>query len=196
MPDLFQTIQQTVSAREAAEHYGIRVSPKGWARCPFHTDKHPSMSFKGARWRCWVCNMSGDATDLVRELFGMTYVEAARRISDDFNLGLDFGEPTTPEQRKKAKQAAAKRERQKALQRQFETWRTKTLDDLTTLIRTANRADYNNLSGQEAAAIREKVRMEHLCDVLLHGSSEEQQKLFKDREDVKTLIDRILHPRP
>ena len=66
----------------------------------------------------------------------------------------------------------------------------------TRLLELANRADYNNLSGQEAAAIREKVRMEHLCDVLLHGSSEEQQKLFKDREDVKALIDRILHPRP
>lgn len=196
MPDPFQTIQQTVSAREAAEHYGIKVNARNMALCPFHKERTPSLHFRGARYYCFGCGASGDATDLVRELFGMTYAEAARRISDDFNLGLDFGTPATPEQRKKAKQAAAERERQKALQRQYETWRTKTLDDLTTLIRVANRADYNNLSGQEAAAIREKVRMEHLCDVLLHGSSEEQQELFKKRKDVEISIGRILHPRP
>ena len=119
MPDPFQTIQQTVSAREVAEHYGIKVNARNMALCPFHNERTPSLHFRGARYYCFGCGASGDATDLVRELFGMTYAEAARRISDDFNLGLDFGTPATPEQRKKAKQAAAEREAVKKLKAQF-----------------------------------------------------------------------------
>ena len=188
MPDPFQTIQQTVSAREAAEYYGLRVSPKGWAPCPFHSDRHPSMSFKGARWRCWVCNMSGDATDLVRGLFNLTYIEAAQRINDDFHLGLDFGAPVTPEQKKKAKQAAVEREAVKKLKAQFDQWRIDTMNKLDELIRIANKADYSNLSDKEVEIIKKKEFLEYLDDILLNGKDEEQFDLYRNRSGVKTLL--------
>jgi hypothetical protein len=52
---------------------------KKWV-CPFHADKHPSMSIspKGRRFKCWSCGESGDALDWVRLRNGVDVVEAAR----------------------------------------------------------------------------------------------------------------------
>ena len=40
---VFEVVKQSVTAREAAEHYGIAVGRGGMACCPFHDDRHPSM---------------------------------------------------------------------------------------------------------------------------------------------------------
>lgn len=193
--DSFRRIRERVSSREAAEYYGLKVDSKGWALCPWHADKHPSMSFRGPRWRCWVCNISGDAIDLVQRLYGLSPVQAAQRINQDLHLGLALECKQTPEQQAEARRAAEEREQKRALQRQYEAWRTKTLDDLTSLIRIANAADWGNLSNQEAAAVRDAVRLEYICDLLLHGAPQDQQYLFRHREDVRLLTSKILHIR-
>ena len=36
-------IRNTVSMRDALAHYGIAVDRAGFAACPFHHDRHPSM---------------------------------------------------------------------------------------------------------------------------------------------------------
>ena len=41
--NVFEAVKQSVTTRQAAEHYGIRVGRNGMACCPFHNDKTPSM---------------------------------------------------------------------------------------------------------------------------------------------------------
>ena len=41
--NLFETVKQSITVREAAEMYGIDVRRNGMACCPFHDDKNPSM---------------------------------------------------------------------------------------------------------------------------------------------------------
>ena len=41
--NVFEVVKQTVTTRQAAEMYGIRVSRNGMAVCPFHNDRNPSM---------------------------------------------------------------------------------------------------------------------------------------------------------
>ena len=41
--NVFEAVKQSVTTRQAAEHYGIRVNRNGMACCPFHNDKTPSM---------------------------------------------------------------------------------------------------------------------------------------------------------
>ena len=41
--NVFEAVKQSVSTRQAAEHYGIRVGRNGMCVCPFHDDKNPSM---------------------------------------------------------------------------------------------------------------------------------------------------------
>ena len=41
--NVIEAVKQAVTARQAAEHYGIRVNRHGMCVCPFHNDKNPSM---------------------------------------------------------------------------------------------------------------------------------------------------------
>ena len=41
--NVFEAVKQSVTTRQAAEHYGVRVGRTGMCVCPFHDDKNPSM---------------------------------------------------------------------------------------------------------------------------------------------------------
>ena len=40
---IYETIKAAISVKQAAEHYGLKVSHNGMACCPFHNDRHPSL---------------------------------------------------------------------------------------------------------------------------------------------------------
>lgn len=40
---IFQSVKESVTARQAAEQYGVKVNRNGMVCCPFHKDRHPSM---------------------------------------------------------------------------------------------------------------------------------------------------------
>ena len=46
--NVFEAVKQSVTTRQAAEHYGIHVGRNGMACCPFHNDKTPSMKLESA----------------------------------------------------------------------------------------------------------------------------------------------------
>lgn len=89
--DLFEAVKQSVTARQAAAYYGIRVNRNGMAVCPFHTDKNPSMKVD-RRFHCFGCQADGDVIDLVARLYGMTLNEAARKLVIDFSVKYDSRE--------------------------------------------------------------------------------------------------------
>lgn len=187
-PDPFEVVREQITAQEAARVYGLTIDRRGWALCPFHPDHKPSMSFKGGRFRCWVCGASGDAVDLVRGLFGGTYMDSLQRLNRDFSLNLPLGGKSTPQQRAEA----IERKRIRELHQRFERWRADTINQLTACIRAANAADWANLTPQEEEAIRQRERLEAMADTLSHGTPEEQMQLFKDRKRVELSISSIL----
>ena len=89
--DVFRTVKQSVTAREAAEFYGLQVKPNGMVRCPFHDDRNPSMKVD-IRFYCFGCLAKGDVIDFVSKLFGLSLYQAALKLIKDFNLS-----PTPPE---------------------------------------------------------------------------------------------------
>lgn len=191
-PDPFEVVREQITAQEAARVYGLTLDRRGWALCPFHPDRHPSMSFKGNRFRCWVCGASGDAVDLVRGLFGGTYMDSLQRLNRDFSLNLPLGGKSTPQQRADA----IERKRIRELHQRFERWRADTINQLTACIRAANAADWANLTPQEEEAIRQRERLEAMADTLSHGTPEEQMQLFRDRKRVSLSISSILKTSP
>ena len=40
---IFDTLKARVTVQQAAAHYGVKVDRSGMRRCPFHSDKTPSM---------------------------------------------------------------------------------------------------------------------------------------------------------
>lgn len=63
MSRLFQNVKAAVTARQAAEMYGLKVGRNSLACCPFHHDKTPSMKVDD-RYYCFGCGVTGDAVDL------------------------------------------------------------------------------------------------------------------------------------
>lgn len=85
MNSLFTQIKSHVTARQAAERYGIPVSRSGMARCVFHDDHHPSMKID-ERFYCFGCHATGDVIDFTAKLFGLSPYEAAKKLADDFDI--------------------------------------------------------------------------------------------------------------
>lgn len=83
--NIFETVKQSVTTRQAAERYGIRVKRNGMCRCPFHDDSTPSMKLD-RRYYCFGCGATGDVIDFVSQLRGIGSKEAAILLAQDFAI--------------------------------------------------------------------------------------------------------------
>ena len=92
MNSLFTQIKSQITARQAAERYGVPVNHSGMARCIFHDDRHPSMKID-ERFYCFGCHVTGDVIDFTARLFGLSLYDAAKKLANDFNI-----EPLPPGQ--------------------------------------------------------------------------------------------------
>ena len=90
---IYETIKAAISVKQAAEHYGMKVSRNGMACCPFHNDRHPSLKLNEDYFFCFGCGAKGDAIDFVARLFNLSSYEAAQKLASDF--GLDLKPPTS-----------------------------------------------------------------------------------------------------
>ena len=89
----FKAIKGLVTAREAAEHYGLTVNSRGMAVCPFHDDHNPSMKLD-ERFHCFGCGEDGDVIDFTAKYFNLTLREAAEKLLADFGNGVEL--PAVP----------------------------------------------------------------------------------------------------
>ena len=83
--NIFETVKQSVTTRQAAERYGIRVERNGMCRCPFHDDSTPSMKLD-RRYYCFGCGATGDVIDFVSQLRVIGSKEAAILLAQDFAI--------------------------------------------------------------------------------------------------------------
>lgn len=86
--NIFETVKQSVTTRQAAERYGIRVKRNGMCRCPFHDDSTPSMKLD-RRYYCFGCGATGDVIDFVSQLRGIGSKEAAILLAQDFAISYE-----------------------------------------------------------------------------------------------------------
>ena len=95
---IFEAVKQTVTTRQAAERYGIRVERNGMCRCPFHNDSTPSMKLD-RRYYCFGCGATGDVIDFVSRLRGIGSKEAAILLAQDFAIPYENGAGKTSKPR-------------------------------------------------------------------------------------------------
>ena len=86
--NLFESVKENITARAAAEYYGIRVNRNGMACCPFHSDRTPSMKLD-KRYHCFGCQADGDVINLVAGMFGLGQKDAAEKLAEDFGIPYD-----------------------------------------------------------------------------------------------------------
>lgn len=95
---LFEYIRGGVTAREAAEMYGLEFNGMR-ARCPWNAaETRFNLSFeRNGRCHCFACGAGGDAIDLTAQLFGLSLLDAAKKLNADFRLGVDEAGTPSPE---------------------------------------------------------------------------------------------------
>ena len=169
---VFEVVKQSVTAREAAEHYGIAVGRGGMACCPFHDDRHPSMKVD-TRFHCFGCGADGDVIDFTARLYDLSPKEAAEKLALDFGLAYDS---QAPPRRRYVRQ---KSEVQKLKEKREHGWRV--LTDYYHLLRKWE-TDYSPKTPDEnphprfMEAIQKKDYMGYLLDTFLDSSTEAQDQ--------------------
>ena len=114
--NVFEAVKQSVTTRQAAEHYGIHVGRNGMACCPFHHDKTPSMKLD-RRYHCFGCGADGDVIDFAAALYGLGKKEAAVQLAQDFGLSYEDWKPPGKAKKPKPRQKSPEEQFQEAKNR-------------------------------------------------------------------------------
>lgn len=182
--NIFKEVKERVTAKEAAERYGLKVGRGNMACCPFHDDKHPSMKID-RNYYCFACGKKGDAINYTSELFGISGFKAAKKLNEDFSLGLQ-----TEQSEKRKNQKAepkinrnkpAKEERLLFVRKKIDAWKKESADILLRYLQWME--FWKEFYKPEAIddewhplfteALRNESRIGYLLDILLSGTDEE-----------------------
>ena len=186
--NVFEAVKQSVSTREAAEFYGIKVSRTGMACCPFHDDKNPSMKVD-QRFHCFGCGADGDVIDFTAKLFDLSPKEAAEKLAQDFGLIYDS---QAPPRRRYVRQKTEAQQFREDRQRCY-----RVLSDYYHLLKKWG-IDHSPRTPEEephprfVEAIQKKTYVEYLLDLFLYESEEEQKAWIAEHTAEITHLERRL----
>ena len=187
--NVFETVKQSVTVREAAERYGIEVKRGGMACCPFHDDKNPSMKLNKEYFYCFGCGATGDVIDLTARLYNLSPKEAAEKLAQDFGLIYDS---QAPPRRNYVRQKTEARKFREDRQRCY-----RVLSDYYYLLKKWE-ADRSPRTPEEephprfVEAIQKKSYVEYLLDLFLYESEEEQKAWIAEHTAEITHLERRL----
>lgn len=187
----FEAVKSNVTARQAAEFYGLKADHHEMACCPFHNDKHPSMKVD-KRFHCFGCGADGDAIDFVSKYFGLTLKDAAIKICNDFGLSYNTG-PCRPPARDKPKKSPEQ------IFKETATYCFDVLCDYLHLINQwkteyAPKDPYEEWHPYFCEALNEIDHIEYLLDLLLYGDISDRAFVISDYgRKVKEIERRIKH---
>lgn len=100
------SVKSSVNMPMVAAHYGIQVSKKGFALCPFHQDRRPSMRIYSGYlnndgFHCFSCGEGGSIVKFIMEYENLSYEEAIRHLAAIFNIRIADGGNINFQERKK-----------------------------------------------------------------------------------------------
>lgn len=153
-------IRETVTMRDVLSHYGIGVDRTGFAVCPFHNDRHPSMKvYPGDRgYFCFVCHEGGDALRFIQKMEGCSFGEALRVAAGI--AGID-GETTPFERRAESERGKLLRIQEKRCTELHTQW-IKAIERARFLTRLAE--CFTDWTDTLCSILQEREDMERLAD--------------------------------
>ena len=175
---MYEAVKDTVSARQAAEYYGIRVTRKGMACCPFHRDRHPSMQLD-QRFHCFGCQADGDVIDFAARYFGLSAREAAGKLAEDFGICYEEGRPPNRGKWENPTKAASLEQNYIKLEQNCFSILSQYRERLSFWKEQfAPKTQEEEWSCPFCEALDRLTRVEYLMDVLLHAPLEERVELL------------------
>ncbi|KUO52357.1 MAG: hypothetical protein APF76_04800 [Desulfitibacter sp. BRH_c19] len=89
---IYEEVKYLVRIEDTIQAFsGVELNKKGtklFGTCPFHEDKSPSLAVYPNKndFYCFGCGTGGDSISFVEKLLNITSFEAAKAISDRFNV--------------------------------------------------------------------------------------------------------------
>ena len=165
--NIFREVKNHVTARQVAERYGLRVRRNGMA--------------------CFACGAKGDVISYVAERFGLSQLEAAKKINEDFLLEIPIGQSEKGRKldvKRKVKvqrKGQTKEARILFVQKKIDEWVQYATDVLLRYLQwmefwkefykpESMEAEWHSLF---AEALQNESKVNYLLDVLMFGTCEE-----------------------
>ncbi len=173
---------------DVARFYGLQINRSGMACFPFHQEETPSLKVYNDHFYCFGCGATGDCTGFVAKLFGISQLEAAKKINHDFGLNLINGEIVVHVN----KELQAENDYRMWLQKAGDTLS----DYLTKLTKWRKIYAPPNFGEQPhplfVESLMKKEHIEYLWEVLAFGSDKEKRQLYAScREDILKIRERL-----
>lgn len=77
---IFSEVKERLPMKDVARYYGIMTNRSGFAKCPFHKERTPSMKIYEDHFYCFSCHCGGDIINLTSQLFSLSPLEAAKKL--------------------------------------------------------------------------------------------------------------------
>ena len=194
---LFDDVKANITAKEAAEGYGIKVNKKGMACCPFHDDKTPSMSIK-ENFHCFGCQESGDVIDFTAKLFEINTKEAAIKLVQDFNLPVSIEDK--PVDKRAAEKARKEREAKKREKEEYERKKSETFQTLIYYAKNLKqwKEEYRPQNEEEelhplfAESLQNEGRINSYIERFEKGDEKGIKEILSDKDTISSIRKRAL----
>ena len=178
--NVFEAARQ-VGCIQAAERLGLQLKRSGsrcFTRCLFHTENTPSMCLypDAGGFYCFGCQEHGDVIRLYQQALGVSALEAAKRLCQDFGLSYDAGKRNKKDHLQMLNPLP--RVDARTLAKRLTEYREKAADDLLSRIRHAERK-------MEALELR---MLAQDCDYDDIFQDAEWQSLLKEKSDAQELL--------
>ena len=175
--NVFEAARQ-VGCIQAAERLGLQLKRSGsryFTRCLFHAENTPSMCLypDAGGFYCFGCQEHGDAIRLYQHALGVSTLEAAKRLCQDFGLSYDAGKCN--KKNHSPLPNLLPRVDARILAKRLTEYREKAADDLLSRIRRAERK-------MEALESRMLAQDCGYDDIFQNA---EWQGLFKEKSDAQ-----------
>lgn len=174
--NVFGTVKTSINTREAAARYGVEVNRHGKALCPFHNDRHPSLFVDDDHYYCYACGEHGDVIDFTSKLYGLSMLDAAKKLAYDFGITQD----KPPD---KAMQEKLNRKSEAQRLRELEKLCFSALMEYYKLLQEwmvvcAPRMSEDEVDSRFAEACHGLSYVEYLVDLLIMGDSYERTEVI------------------
>lgn len=197
--NIFLEVKEHLTTRQVAEFYGLQVKRNGFACCPFHEEKHPSMKLD-RNYHCFGCGIGGDVIDYVSRMFGLSQYEAALKLIEEFHLPIQGKVKLDRLQKKQFREVKAEQAHLFRIKDRFKKWCNQTIEKLKDClleieqvsIFLKDQAPEMVFSEDYATLLHAEPVMEYWLDILCFESIEEKQELFlKGRKEVEEVAERV-----
>lgn len=202
--NIFGLVKDSIRMPEAVSFYGLKIRKNGMARCPFHDDHHPSFKIYERNYHCFGCGRHGDVINFTADYFGLSQVEAARKLIEDFRIPV---QETRRENEKKDlyKETVRLLERMDdeeilSIRQKYDQWKRRMTDrlmksrDLISLVKNKIRTEetFSNVFSDDFAVILQaEPYIDYWLDGLCAGSEEDAASLLYDRREVNRCLEKV-----